>query len=383
MEKGNVLVVGYSGVGKSTLIKTVLGEEAMKKKASDSCSPNSDFQVYENSNISFRLIDTTGIEPGMFKEQRAVKAVRKWSAQSIKSKSDNQISVVWFCVDSFTCHLFPKTIDEFMDAISVWKNVPIIVVITQSYAKDETQHAEEIVRKAFLSQKSFAPRLTEVISVVAKPRTSEDGNLLPPKGIPELIKITNNLLPEGLQAAKKDVARYILSRKRAMSHAVVSVATLAGITAGFVGAPIVDLMLLKPTESIEIESIFRIWEIKKSKEAKELQDCILDIGTVSLTGKTVLSSLKLIPGVNLGAATINAFISGTIVFVLGEAASYIFEQIYTGKKTINDVEWVKKVIDDSLTSTAMDKITSSVKSISKNADKKEILAAVTGSLGQK
>ena len=382
MDKGNVLVVGYAGVGKSTLIKTVLGEEAMKNAVGGSA--NQDFQVYENQNISFRLIDTTGIEPGVFKEHKAVNAVRKWSGNIIKAgKKEDHISVIWFCVDRYTAKLFPKTIESFMDAISVWKNVPIVVVITQSYTEEEANRTKEIVEKAFLSKKKYATRLTDIASVIAKPKNAEDGTILPPMGITELIELTNNLLPVGLQAAEKDIARYNLARKRAMSHAIVSVATLTGITVGSVGAPVVDLMILKPTESLEIESIFKIWGIKKTKKSKELLKLMVDIGTLSITGKTLASSLKLIPGINLGAAVINAFISGTIVFALGEASSYVFEQIYTGKKTINDLEWVKAVMDDKLTSTALDKVTASVKNISKNADKKEILEVVVSSFSKK
>ena len=162
-----------------------------------------------------------------------------------------------------------------------------------------------------------------------------------------------------------------------MSHAVVSVATLAGITAGGIAIPAVDLMILKPTESLEIESIFKIWGIKKTKKAKELLKLIVDIGTVSLTGKALVSSLKLIPGINLGAASVNAIISGTIVFALGEAAAYVFEQIATGKKTLDDMEWAKKILQDSLSSTVLDKITIAAKKLSKNADKTEIMDSVT------
>ncbi|WP_029231319.1 GTPase domain-containing protein [Butyrivibrio sp. VCB2006] len=384
MEKGNVLVVGYEGVGKSTLIKAVLGDEVMKKSASASKETASDFQVYENKAVPFRLIDTTGIEPGVFKELKAVNAVRKWSGKTIKSgKKDNQISVIWFCLDRYTAKLFPKTIESFMDAISVWKNVPVITVITQSYEESDANAAKEIVEKAFLSKKKYMTRLSEIISVVAKPKKTEDGSLLPPMGITELIEATNNLLPEGLQAAEKDIARYNLSRKRAMSHAVVSVATLTGITVGSVGLPVMDVMLLKPTESLEIESIFKIWGIKKTKKAKELLKFILDIGTVSITGKMLASSMKLIPGVNLGAAVINGVISGTIVFALGEASAFVFEKIYTGEKTIDDMEWVKKVVSESLTSNALDKVTSSVKGITKSSDKTEILNAVTTAFTKK
>ena len=383
MEKGNVLVIGFAGVGKSTLIKTVLGEEVMESTKKSVAERHTDFQVYENKNVPFRLIDTTGIEPGVFKEQKAVNAVKKWSESTIKSgKKDKQISAIWFCVDRYTAKLFPKTIDSFMNAISSWKNAPIVVVITQSYTDGATSTAKEVVEEAFLSKKKYMTRLAEVVSVIAMPKTNDKGEIQPPKGITELIEITNNLLPEGIQAAEKDIARYNLTRKRAMSHAVVSVATLAGITVGGIASPVIDVMLLKPTESLEIQAIFKIWGIRNTKKAKELVKLIVDIGTVSITGKMLVSALKVIPGVNLGAAAVNAAISGTIVFALGEAAAYIFEQIYTGKKTLNDMEWVQKVVSESISSTALDKITDTVKGVAKNADKNEILDAVASAFAK-
>ena len=383
MEKGNVLVIGFAGVGKSTLIKTVLGEEVMESTKKSVAERHTDFQVYENKNVPFRLIDTTGIEPGVFKEQKAVNAVKKWSESTIKSgKKDKQISAIWFCVDRYTAKLFPKTIDSFMNAISSWKNAPIVVVITQSYTDGATSTAKEVVEAAFLSKKKYMTRLAEVVSVIAMPKTNDKGEIQPPKGITELIEITNNLLPEGIQAAEKDIARYNLTRKRAMSHAVVSVATLAGITVGGIASPVIDVMLLKPTESLEIQAIFKIWGIRNTKKAKELVKLIVDIGTVSITGKMLVSALKVIPGVNLGAAAVNAAISGTIVFALGEAAAYIFEQIYTGKKTLNDMEWVQKVVSESISSTALDKITDTVKGVAKNADKNEILDAVASAFAK-
>ena len=156
MEKGNVLVIGYAGVGKTTLIKTVLGDEALKKPCGDKTKISSDFQMFENKGISFRLIDTVGFEPGIFSEYKAVNAVKKWAGETSQGKDDeHHISVIWFCVDRFTAKIFPKTIDSLMKAISLWKNVPIVVVITQSYKESDTKEAQDIVEKAFLSKNKY------------------------------------------------------------------------------------------------------------------------------------------------------------------------------------------------------------------------------------
>ena len=210
MEKPNVLVVGFEGVGKSTLIKAVLGEDAMRKAQAVRSGRPEDFQIYENDKVPFRLIDTVGIEPGLFKEQRAVNAVKKWSSNAIKAKrKEHQISSIWFCVDRYTSKLFPKTIDSFIDAVDYWDDVPIIVVITQSYEEDDVAKTREIVEKAFLSKKKYATKLTEIVSVIAKPKQTKEGEVIPPMGIPELIELTNSLLPVGFQASERDIAKYL------------------------------------------------------------------------------------------------------------------------------------------------------------------------------
>ena len=68
MERGNVLVIGNSGVGKSTLINAVLGEEKAET-GWGSKGTTDKLTIYESENISFRIIDTIGFEPSLFSEK--------------------------------------------------------------------------------------------------------------------------------------------------------------------------------------------------------------------------------------------------------------------------------------------------------------------------
>ena len=386
MVKGNVLVIGNSGVGKSTLINAVLGKDSEKKAVTGKGIKGTtlDLEIYENEGISFRLIDTIGFEPGFFKELKAIKAVKKWSKESTKAgKEDSRINVIWFCVDGTSSKLFPEAIDSMMNATSLWKNVPIVVVITKSYSEPEREDNKQMIRDAFAARKKYVDRLNDIIPVVAEPYTLREGIYAPPEGITELIELTNRLLPEGFKAAEQDVKNYNLLRKRALSQTVVSVATLAGITVGGVTLPFADAMILTPTETLEIESIAKIWDIKKNDQSKALLDTIVDVGTVGAAGKLLAGSLKSIPVINVGAAVVNAFIAGSIVFALGEGASYIFEQIYMGKKSLSDVEWVKKILEEKMTKSILEDLTKALKNLPENADKKQILDLILKVFGKR
>ena len=266
MEKGNVLVIGNSGVGKSTLINAVLGE----KYALTGCGiegTTKHLKIYESQEIPFRIIDTVGFEPSFMKEMAAINAVKKWSKDSSKKgKTDNQINVIWFCVDGTSRKLFPKAIKDLTHATSMWPSIPVVVVITKSYAIPDRESNMLMVYDAFSSQKKYAKRLKKVIPVVAETYTLNENAYAPPEGITELIDTTNDLLPEGLKAAQHDIAAYKLNRKRALAHSVVGAATTSGIVVGAVPIPFPDAMILGTVEIAEVNALAMIYGIQPCGE---------------------------------------------------------------------------------------------------------------------
>lgn len=376
MKKGNVLVIGNSGVGKSTLINAVLGENRAKT-GYGATGITSALEVYESKELPFRIIDTIGFEPTFIKEQKAINAVKKWSKNSAKDGNENsQINVIWFCVDGTARKLFPKAIDSLARATSLWKTVPVITVITKSYSVPERKENIEMVQNTFNLQKKHAKNLKSIIPVVAQTYSINDTAFAPPDGIAELIDATNKLMPEGIKAASYDLANFKLGRKKAFAQSIVGISTASAIAIGAVPLSIADAALLTPLEIAEINAIAKVYGIKNDAQSKQFLNQIVEVGTVGIAAKTAIAALKNIPGIGLSAAALNAVIAGSIVAALGEGSIYAFEQVYLGNKTLNDLDWLRKLLESKLSTEFIQKVKSLLENSNGSFDPKAMIDTI-------
>lgn len=360
--KGNVLVIGNSGVGKSTLINAVLGVD-VAEAGSGSEGVTKQLEVYENDVLPFRIIDTVGFEPSFWHRHSAIHATKKWSKDSVKEGNhDTQINLIWFCVDGTSRKLFRQTIDSLSKATAMWPSVPVVVVITKSYSVPERQENKAMVENVFSTQKT-RKNLKGILPVVASTYVLNESAYSAPDGITELIDKTNELLPEGFQATERDISSFKLNRKRFFAQSVVAVATTSGVVVGAVPIPFADAAILVPAEVAEIKALAKVYGIESNDDSKEFFNKIVEVGTVSVVAKTAISALKAIPGVNLGAAALNAVMAGGIMAALGEGSIYAFEQIYLGNKTVDDLDWVTKIMESKLSNGFVEKISAALSSI--------------------
>jgi len=208
---------------------------------------------------------------------------------------------------------------------------------------------------AFAKQKS-SKNLKGIIPVVASIFEIDEEQYVAQEGITELIDMTYNLIPEGMQAAKNDVELFKLNRKRSFAHTAITAFTVSAIGIGAIPIPFSDAVLLSPLEVGEINAIAKIYGIENNKNSKRFLNSIIEAGTIGVAAKAAISSLKAIPGVNIAASVLNAIIAGSIVMAISEVCVYTFEQIYLGKKTMDDIDWINKIIESKLSSQIMNKI---------------------------
>jgi len=371
MERGNVLVIGNSGVGKSTLINSVLGDEKAKTGYGSSGTTNK-LEIYESEEIPFRIIDTIGFEPSFIKEHKAINAVKKWSKDSAKEgKENSEINVIWFCVEGTTSKLFPKTIKDLSKATAMWKTVPIVVVITKSYSVPERELNIKMVKDAFAMQKRHSKNLKDIVPVVASIYTLNDTAFAAPEGITELIDVTNALMPEGIKAGSNDVYKFKLKRKKALAQSIVAVSTGAAVTVGAITIGFADALILSSIEVGQINALARLYGIDNSEESKRLIKSIVEVGTVSTAAKAVISALRGIPGIKIAESMLDSIIAGAIVAAIGESSIYVFEKVYTGEKSVEDIEWVKKIMEAKLSPQFIDKVITIVEKIAEGGNAKD------------
>ena len=372
MERGNVLVIGNSGVGKSTLINSVLGDEKAKTGYGSSGTTDK-LEIYESEEVAFRIIDTVGFEPSLVKGWKAINAVKKWSKESAKNgKEDSEINVIWFCVEGTSSKLFPKTIKDLSKATAMWETVPIVVVITKSYSVPERTQNIEMVSNAFAKQKRYSKNLKHIVPVVASTYTLNNTAFAAPEGITELIDVTNELMPEGIKAGAHDIYNFKLKRKKGLAQSIVALSTTAAVTVAAVPISLADALILSPIEVAQINGLAQLYEINKDEDSKQFLNSIVEVGTVSTAAKAAIGALKAVPGINIAASVLNAIIAGAIVAAIGEGCIYAFEKVYTGEKSIEDIDWVKKVMESKLSPQFIENVTAVAEKISKSSNNKDV-----------
>lgn len=343
--KINVLILGTSGCGKSTLINAIFDEEVAKTGNGHAVTKN--ISVYQKDELPFRMIDTVGYEYGFFRQNRIKGDLAKFCKQGVKkSEVDKLIHMIWFCVDGTVKRIDHVVLEYIKSVTNDWKNVPIIVVFTKSYSdveiNDNIAMAKEAISEYNIKHKKKLD-VRDIIPVVAKTYQINSEVSVPQKGLDVLVKRTNELAPEAKKLAEDTIKNLDLKLKRDMANSVVAGSTVAATTVGAVPIPIPDATILVPLQTGMMTSIAKTYGVSDKSDTNEVINQILKVGGTTIAGKALLNAIKAVPGLNVAATVLNAFVAGSITFAAGEISVAVFERMYTGDIQIDGIDWESEI----------------------------------------
>ena len=151
----NIIIIGNTGVGKSTLLNKVLKEKLAKTDFGDVCTMGPP-KLYESENAKgIRIWDSRGIENGKYNLETAFSDIKNTIENLIKENDPNKfIHCIWYCIKSnrFTeeeADNLKRCYDSYIEKL------PIIVVFTQSENQIETDKMMEKVKNKLENTKKL------------------------------------------------------------------------------------------------------------------------------------------------------------------------------------------------------------------------------------
>ena len=198
MKHFNTVVVGKTGVGKSTLLNAVLGLQGNEQAETGVGRPVTQGKPKEYSNESLRLWDTKGIEVGSYGPAAVVDDVKSLvDRTALTGNPDAYIHAIWYCVLTQGARLEDVERDTLAELMRVYDGgkLPVIVVLTQAYSRQDAATMEAEVRKIVgaAEKKDGEKRsvsVVSVVSVVAKEKPMDEFTIKP-RGIDALLLETS------------------------------------------------------------------------------------------------------------------------------------------------------------------------------------------------
>ncbi len=256
----------------------------------------------------------------------------------IVNKVKQQGTLIWYGLDGTKIEEFDEKIKQLSKKIKS-SYLPVMIVIG-SIKEEKVLNTQ----KHYVQMLVHHYHLNQVKAIVGVPIQEKE----------QILTLTKTLIEKSKDEQGK---RGLLKKKRIQSQTVVTSSVSLGlVVASLNPTTLPDATFLAPIEAIMIRSIAKIYEMETKSEAKEFIDTLLQMGTVGLVAKKSIEMIKAIPGIHVGAQVLNGLVAGTIIMLLGEGSTSIFEQIYLGNKTLKDIKWAQDYLQSQLTQTILDQV---------------------------
>jgi predicted GTPase len=202
----NILLIGPSGVGKSTLINSVLkfDKNSPECAKTDKGKPVTlgEPHPYSSEKVKgIRLWDSQGIDKSNYGIKQLIKSVTTLINNNAKSGNpDNFIHCIWYCLTGNRFEEIER--DSLIELMKIYhdETLPIIIVYTQCISEDDKEIMEKAINNICMEQN----RKIDIVTILAEDKQvgkKKDNHFIKKYGIDKLLKKSFEKIEGAVQSA--------------------------------------------------------------------------------------------------------------------------------------------------------------------------------------
>ncbi len=302
----NILVAGQTGVGKSTLINSVFGEQFAQTAAGRPVTQQA--QWFSSETVPLRILDTRGLEA---KDYAITLNDLRAEIEACRAQKDerDQLHMAWVCISSPSS----RVQDCEVDIVRVLNkhDIPAIIVLT----KDDDDEEFAGIVGGIMQERRAAYTAIVPVRALSKPKR-------PAAGLEDLVVATFTALPKAHKAAFAAAQKINRDMNKMAAEEYVIAASSAAAAASVIPIPFADMATLAPIQASMLVSVSNAFGLTLERsQIMQLITTILGCLALSVAGGWAVGNLlKFIPGPGSAiGAVLNAGVAGAMTQTLGKA----------------------------------------------------------------
>ncbi len=328
----NLAIFGKTGVGKSTLINAIFGEEVARTGIGEPVTKGS--RIYVDKVGHLGIVDTQGLEVGKDNKEilseldKAMKIMRK-------QPLSEQIHLAWYCIRGMDRRFeeaeasFIRRLDEI--------GLPVVVVLTQVPMRRDPA-TESGLREGFYHPDAVA--LAEMIMAKRLPIAGGHPFMTYAKadefagqaayGLTEVLDATFRIAPDGVEGALVAAQQIDQTRKAKQAQGYIVKAAGAAVVAAAVPIPFSDAATLVPIQLGMMAQIAHLYNVKFDRAALM---AIASTTAATQAGRATFTGLlKMVPGAGtVAGGVVGAGVASSFTYAMGQAWLAVCQRGAVGK----------------------------------------------------